>query len=108
MLNIALNLVKFLLIPFSLLYGIILDIRNLLYDWGVFKVHKFSISVISIGNLTMGGAGKTPFTIFLAGKMRERYNRIAVISRGYGRKSKGLQIVSDGKEKEAKDNGAKS
>ena len=75
----------FLLSPLSLLYGSIMFFRR------VFTSKKsYSIPIVSIGNLTVGGSGKTPFVIALA----SRYDDVAVISRGYGRESKGLVEVS--------------
>ncbi|MGD9487678.1 MAG: tetraacyldisaccharide 4'-kinase [Calditrichaceae bacterium] len=91
------KMTRLLLWPFSMIYGIILDIRNLLYDLGIFKAHHYKVPVISVGNITAGGSGKTPFTIYLATGLQKYFSKIAVISRGYGRQSKGLQIVSDGK-----------
>ncbi len=89
-----------LLFPFlyflSIIYRIITDIRNLCYNTGIFKIHKYSIPIISVGNITTGGTGKTPFIIYLIEKFNGLYKNIAVVSRGYGRESKGLQIVSDG------------
>jgi len=89
-------ILQFLLLPFGLLYGIIMEIRKAFYKTGIFKSEKFSVPVISVGNITAGGSGKTPFTIFLAEELKEYYKNIAVVSRGYRRKSKGLQLVSDG------------
>ena len=68
-----------------------------MFDTGCFSVSVFPVPVISVGNIIAGGSGKTPFTMLLIPMLSERYKRIAVISRGYGRKSKGLRIVSDGK-----------
>jgi tetraacyldisaccharide 4'-kinase len=86
---------KVWLYPLAVLYGLITDIRNLLYEWRLLKVGQFERPVISVGNITAGGSGKTPFTMLLiellGGELRP-----AVVSRGYGRKSSGLQIVSDG------------
>ncbi|MGD9900152.1 MAG: tetraacyldisaccharide 4'-kinase [Calditrichaceae bacterium] len=90
------KMMRLLLWPFSMIYGIILDIRNLFYDLGIFKAYHYKVPVISVGNITAGGSGKTPFTIYLAAGLQKYYGKIAVISRGYGRESKGLQIVSDG------------
>ena len=74
------------LFPFSLLYGFMMYIRRIL------TVKKdFDIPIISVGNLIVGGSGKTPFVIELA----TRYDDVTVISRGYGRKSKGLVTVSN-------------
>ncbi len=89
-------ILKILLIPVSLLYGLIIEIRNLMYRLRIFKTHKFPVPVISVGNITAGGTGKTPFTIFLANALKEKYRTLAVISRGYGRRSRGMQLVSDG------------
>ena len=87
--------IKYILLPLSFLYGVIMDIRNLFYDWGIFKSYKFDVPIISVGNITAGGTGKTPFVIWLAKKLSRKYEKIAVISRGYGRDSKGLLEVSD-------------
>jgi len=80
----------------STIYRFITDIRNWLYDKHIFTSVSFNIPVVSIGNITTGGTGKTPFTIFLVQKLSSNYSKIAVVSRGYGRKSKGLVVVSDG------------
>lgn len=87
---------RFLLLPFSFFYGLIIELRNWCYDFGLFKSIKFPVPVISIGNITAGGTGKTPFTIYLTELLRKDYPKIAIVSRGYGRQSKGMQIVSDG------------
>ncbi len=74
-----------LLLPFSLLYGTLMFLRR------VFTTRQhFSLPIISVGNLVVGGAGKTPFVIALA----KKYSDVTVISRGYGRKSQGLVEVS--------------
>ena len=75
----------FLLSPLSLLYGVIMLFRRVFSS-----KKKYSIPIISIGNLTVGGSGKTPFVISLA----SRYTDVVIISRGYGRESKGLVEVS--------------
>jgi tetraacyldisaccharide 4'-kinase len=85
-------ILRLLLLPISILYGLILQVRNLFYDWDIFKVTHFNKPIISIGNITAGGTGKTPFTIYLAGKLIERGKKVAIISRGYGRKSKGFHL----------------
>ena len=86
---------RFLLLPLSFFYGLIIELRNWCYDFGLFKSIKFPVPVISIGNITAGGTGKTPFTIYLAELLRKDHPKIAIVSRGYGRQSKGMQIVSD-------------
>lgn len=82
---------KILLFPFGILYGTILQFRNILYDIGAFPTTKPFKPSISVGNLAVGGTGKTPAIKFLLEKLGS--NGTTVISRGYGRKSKGLQTV---------------
>ena len=77
-----------LLLPLSFIYGSIVYLRRKFA-----KKIDYGINIISVGNLTVGGTGKTPFIIFLA----NRYENCAVITRGYGRQSKGLYLISDGK-----------
>lgn len=79
---------KTLLFP----YWLTLAIRNKLYDKGIFKSEKFDIPVISVGNISVGGTGKTPHTEMLVSLLKNSY-RVAVISRGYKRKSKGYHEV---------------
>ncbi|MCB9058871.1 MAG: tetraacyldisaccharide 4'-kinase [Calditrichae bacterium] len=89
---------RYLLWPLSIKYGLMMEVRNYFYDRKFFKIHSYDIPVISIGNITAGGTGKTPFTIFLADYFLKQGKKVAVVSRGYGRKSKGFQLVSDGKD----------
>jgi tetraacyldisaccharide 4'-kinase len=71
--------------------------RNILFDLGVLKIYKLSCPVISVGNLVLGGTGKTPMVIFLARLLSAEGYRVAIVSRGYGStRSRGVQIVSDG------------
>lgn len=58
--------------------------RNKAYDWGWFRVHRVDVPVVSVGNITLGGTGKTPFVAWLARWFREKSIRVAIISRGYG------------------------
>ncbi|WP_456384715.1 tetraacyldisaccharide 4'-kinase [Persephonella sp.] len=81
----------------SKLYGLGAYLRRKLYDTGIKKQKKLNIPVISVGNLSAGGTGKTPFTIFLAKKLQEKGYRVCVLSRGYRRKSRGTLLVGDGK-----------
>lgn len=74
------------------MYGLINHIRNLLFDKGVLKTLSHDTAVISVGNLKAGGTGKTPFVEYLLRLLASSYN-IAVISRGYGRKTKGYRLV---------------
>ena len=81
--------------PLGVVYGIVTGIRNLMYDCGVIKSHKFNTPVISIGNITVGGTGKTPHTEYVA-RLLKRDHKIAVLSRGYGRKSRGFVSYTPG------------
>ncbi len=81
-----------------LLYQFIAYNRRNIYEKNIFKRKKLKKAVISIGNLTFGGSGKTPFVIRLAKELLDRGLRVSILSRGYKRKSKGLVPVSDGKQ----------
>jgi tetraacyldisaccharide 4'-kinase len=80
-----------LLLPFSWLYGAIMALRNKLFDFGILSSVQYSLPVISVGNLTVGGTGKTPVTEHLLHLLLPNY-RCATLSRGYGRKTKGVII----------------
>ncbi|MGB1042835.1 MAG: tetraacyldisaccharide 4'-kinase [Tenacibaculum sp.] len=88
------KLFRFLLFPFAVLYDIITSIRNWFFDIGVLKATSFTIPVIAVGNLSVGGTGKTPQIEYLIRLLKQR-KRIAVLSRGYKRKTKGFQIIND-------------
>lgn len=81
-----------LLYPLSLLYGLIIFIRNKLFDFELLKQKKYDVKIISIGNLSLGGTGKTPHIEFFIEKVINS-KKIAVVSRGYGRKTKGFRYV---------------
>jgi tetraacyldisaccharide 4'-kinase len=83
---------RWLLFPFSLLYGLVVIIRNWCYDAGFFKSYRFTKPVISVGNLDVGGAGKSPMTEYLIRLLKDNY-KLATLSRGYGRKTKGYLAV---------------
>lgn len=85
-------LAKILLAPFSLLYGIGISIRDFLYRKGLLKGVEFNLPVISVGNLSVGGAGKTPHIEYLIRLLKD-YLTIATLSRGYKRKTKGFLEV---------------
>jgi len=87
--------VRLLLLPFSMLYGIVIWIRNRCYDWGWIKSTAFDKPVIVVGNLAVGGTGKSPMTEYLV-KFLGRHLRIATLSRGYGRKTQGFLEVLPG------------
>lgn len=80
-----------LLFPFSLIYGFVVYLRNLFYDKGIFKSKNYEIPLICVGNLSVGGTGKTPMTEFLIVLLQDVY-KVAVLSRGYKRKSKGFVL----------------
>lgn len=85
------------MLPFSFAYGVIVALRNQLFDRGIFKQVKLSCPVISIGNITAGGTGKTPMTVLTANGLKALGFRPAVLSRGYGgRLTTSGNIVSDG------------
>ncbi len=87
------TLIKFLLIPIQLIYYLIVRFRNLLFDLNVISEYKASTLVISIGNLKVGGTGKTPHVEYLI-KVLKNY-KIAVLSRGYKRKTKGFLLANN-------------
>jgi len=87
------KLQKILLFPFALIYGLIIRIRNFLFDAGILREVSFEMPLIGVGNITVGGTGKTPLIEYLASMLKKDYN-IAVLSRGYKRKTRDFNIVS--------------
>jgi tetraacyldisaccharide 4'-kinase len=81
-----------ILAPFSWLYGAVMRFRNFLYDIGLKKSYSFDQAVISVGNLSVGGTGKTPMIEYLVRLLSSQYS-IAILSRGYGRKTKGFRLA---------------
>ena len=80
------------------LYGKIANIRNSLYEKGIFESYSLGVPVISIGNITMGGTGKTPLVAYVAALLHRKNETVGIISRGYGRKNPGKRVlVSDSK-----------
>jgi tetraacyldisaccharide 4'-kinase len=89
------KLLKFLfLYPISAVYGLAVRIRNFLFDYGILKSKEFDIPVIAVGNISVGGTGKTPTVEHLIFLLRNKYN-IAVLSRGYKRKTKGFVLADE-------------
>jgi tetraacyldisaccharide 4'-kinase len=88
-----LKYLRWLLLPFSWLYGFVVLIRNWCYDSGVFKSTVFDLPVISVGNLDVGGAGKSPMAEYLI-RLLKADHKLATLSRGYGRQTKGFLIAS--------------
>ena len=85
--------IRLLLFPFSLLYGLIIRLRNFLFDRQILESYKAEAFVISLGNLTTGGTGKTPMAEYLFRYAQENKIQAAYLSRGYGRRSKGFRLV---------------
>ena len=83
-----------LLLPFSLTYGVILYLRNKCYDWKLFESNKFNFPIISVGNLTAGGTGKTPHVEYLV-RLLENQFKIAILSRGYRRSTTGFFMANN-------------
>ena len=83
------NFKKIILFPFVILYGIAVTIRNLLYDWKILKSKSFDVHTICVGNLAVGGTGKTPHVDYLISLLKSEFP-IAVLSRGYKRKTSGF------------------
>lgn len=88
--NIRLN---YLLAPLSFLYGLGVRLRNLLFNWKVLPAEQYPVPVICVGNLVVGGTGKTPHTEHLIRLLHHRY-RVAVLSRGYKRKTSGFILAT--------------
>lgn len=86
------NLLRKLLFPFSLLYGGITALRNFLYNKGWFKSKSYKLPIICVGNLSTGGTGKSPMIEFLVSFLKDNH-KIAVLSRGYKRKTSGYREV---------------
>ncbi len=86
------NVVRVFLFPFAMLYGLVTAIRNRLFDWGILPSHSFNHPIIGIGNLSTGGTGKTPHIEYMIQLLKPLY-RLATLSRGYKRKSKGFQLA---------------
>ena len=79
--------------PISLVYALVVYVRNVLYDVGFFKGTSFKTAIICVGNLSVGGTGKTPMIEYLVEHLKGTY-KVAVLSRGYGRKSRGYKIAA--------------
>ena len=87
--------IRFLLFPFAMLYAIITSVRNFLFDVGMFKSTSFDKPIIAVGNLSVGGTGKTPQIEYLIRLLK--LHQLAVLSRGYGRKTKGFLLADASK-----------
>ena len=85
-------------VPLSLLFSSVVRVRNFFYEHGILRSEQLPLPVISVGNLTVGGTGKTPFVLWLARLLQARHHRVGILSRGYKGKSKGVILVgTDGR-----------
>lgn len=87
---------RFALAPFSLLYGGVVRLRNRLYDTGLRPSAQFTVPVVCVGNLSVGGTGKTPHVVYITNLLKDRLGMVATLSRGYGRKSSGFRLAEEG------------
>jgi tetraacyldisaccharide 4'-kinase len=85
--------IRFLLFPFAVLYDLITSLRNVLYNKGIFTSTSFDLPVIAVGNLNVGGTGKSPQIEYLIRLLQESY-KVAVLSRGYKRKTEGFVLIN--------------
>ena len=83
-----------ILAPITFLYSIVIGLRNKFFDWKILTSREFEIPIISVGNLTIGGTGKTPHTEFLIELLREEH-KVALLSRGYKRKTSGYRLATE-------------
>ena len=81
-----------LLWPLAVVYDAVTSVRNLLFDKGIIPERKFDVPVIAVGNLAVGGTGKTPHTEYLIRLLHNRH--VAMLSRGYGRQTKGYRLAT--------------
>ena len=86
--------VRILLLPFSLIYGLIIVVRNWMFDKNILRSASFNLPLICVGNLSVGGTGKSPMVEFLIGKLKTTF-RVAVLSRGYKRKTRGYALATE-------------
>lgn len=82
------------LLPLAWLYALVMQVRNWLFDIGLLRSQPYSVPIIGVGNLAVGGTGKTPHTEYIVRLLHQRF-RTATLSRGYGRKSKGFMLLDE-------------
>jgi tetraacyldisaccharide 4'-kinase len=87
-------LLRVLLLPFAWLYALVMAVRNKFYDLNFKKTHRFPVPVLGVGNLAVGGTGKTPHVEYLV-RLLGAHHRVATLSRGYGRQTKGFRLADD-------------
>ena len=85
-------------VPLSILFSSVVRVRNFLYEKGILRSEQPPLHIISVGNLTVGGTGKTPFVLWLARLLHAQHHRVAILSRGYKGKNKGVTTAgTDGR-----------
>lgn len=85
---------RVLLLPFALVYGLVVTIRNYLYNNGILRSATFNLPLICVGNLAVGGTGKSPMVEYILHLLKHRY-KVATLSRGYKRKTKGYALANE-------------
>ncbi|MBS1655535.1 MAG: tetraacyldisaccharide 4'-kinase, partial [Bacteroidetes bacterium] len=85
---------RILLLPFSLLYWLVIKIRNWMYDKNIFRSASFGLPLICVGNLSVGGTGKSPMVEYLVNVLKDKFN-VTTLSRGYKRKTKGYALADE-------------
>jgi tetraacyldisaccharide 4'-kinase len=93
---VLMKFIRFLLFPFTIIYIIVTSLRNYFFNVGVFKSTRFEKPIIAVGNLSVGGTGKTPQIEYLIKLLKSNY-KLGVLSRGYGRVTKGFLLVDETK-----------
>jgi tetraacyldisaccharide 4'-kinase len=88
------KILRYILFPFVPVYTVLIELRNWFFDKNLFKSEKVNAKIISVGNITVGGSGKTPLVIYLSNLLKKEGRKVGVLSRGYGRKSKGYILVA--------------
>lgn len=87
------KILRVILFPVSMIYGVVLAIRNLLFSIGFLKTERLPVKIVSVGNLSVGGTGKTPHVAALADELKE-HDTVGILLRGYGRKTQGYLEVN--------------
>lgn len=90
--ELILSLLKYISLPFALLYGLVILLRNKFYDWKIFDSIAFNLPVICVGNITVGGTGKSPHIEYLIEQLKNEY-QVATLSRGYRRHTRGFKLA---------------
>ncbi len=91
-----LDVAQVMTLPFIPIYSVPVKLRNLFFDFGWFRQQKVDAKIVSVGNITVGGSGKTPMSIYVIKTLQSINIKVAALSRGYGRETTGFREVSDG------------